>query len=236
MADLHEDYYTFLNKIVSSYHAISLSVTSPVIVPFEVREEVRLPNDKLSVFSQVFYDVENEDENMKIMERRIERGGEYIRQHIGSHEQMKKCFNRISLDILMGNRKKLFKDVGLLTMEMFGYGELVESHNDFFKGESFLYYPTCLEGHFFYMPGFRLLESCIFNPTQTHESFIEDVESLNFLVKEIAFDRNHFPELEIPELKEGEGSMIESSLVGKLNLTKELLNRAGYKPAFSIGF
>lgn len=234
MEDLHDDDYLFLNKLVSVHHAISLSVTSPVVIPSKYFNNIESICDRINPFSHVLYNSENEDENLEIMQRRIENNGECIKQHILSHEQMRKYFNRINLDVLRGNRKKLFKDVGLLTIELFGYGELVESHNDCFKDESFLHYPTCLEGHFFYTPGSRLIEKCIFNSVQTHESFIEDVESLNILAEKITFDENYFPELEISELKEG-GSMIEPSLLRKLNLTKELLNRAGYKPTFSIG-
>jgi hypothetical protein len=112
------------------------------------------------------------------------------------------------------------------------YGEHVRNHQST-QDVPFLSYPTCLRGHYFHIKEVSIANECDFNYRESEDHYFEELEIYQGLTDDFR-EGGIIPSLELLELEEREEGMMGTSLLSRLNLTKQLLNKAGYEPEFFV--
>ena len=223
--DVIKDNFDAFWKLSSVYHALTNSVCSPVIVPSELYEG----EGRTHAFSHVFWDcAEDEDDAKGLMVARLGRGREDIDIIIKTHESLSDEFYNIFESLNTNNRTLVIRAVANIGQLLKDYGELVKKHNTRLGENSFLEYPTCIEGHMFLLRGYRKARECFFNNEQDYNGLQIEIETMNNVLRLLASSDEELPRENLLRLMNtedtGEGIM-DTSLRGRIELTKELLKR-----------
>ncbi len=216
--------FNFLAKLSSLYTALTSSACDPVAVPsgLELVERV-------SVFSRVFYDcADDEDAALETMRERFGVAGEDIRSHFKMHSQARDRFYDIDEAINRNNRTDVVAATTSLIEAVGGYSSLVSQHVARLGDSAFMYYPTCVPGHYFVVPGYRKIVEKSFNPEQSLDGISEELSLLGDLVRGFEAMRGKILAVRLSEGEDSGEGISDTSLRGRLELTKELLKRAGF--------
>lgn len=130
-------------RLSSLYHAVTLSATSPVVLPTS-------GSKMISSFSHAFYDTfDNEGKAIREIWGRIKSGSNEIRDHYLLHSKMRDGFYSVEESTNTNNRNRLVNDVVDLYNGLIDYVKIVNYHQENLRENSFLFYPTCVRGHYF---------------------------------------------------------------------------------------
>ncbi len=224
MEKVTEKDFELFYRLNSMYNALTISTTSPVVIPSGIS-----PPGKISAFSHVFYDAaENEDKALEIMRKRIKLNSGDIAKHLDLHKLMLKLFYDIEESANTSNRNSVSDAVSKLCTCVRDYTRLVAVHLHRPKEEAFLSYPTCIPGHYFVVPSFSIIRELSFNPNQNIHGVIREITDLEELLIDFEIQAEKISIVKVSDaLDTGEG-ISDTSLRGRLELTIELLKRAGY--------
>lgn len=222
-----ESDYTMLWKLSSAYYAASSSACNPVAV----RSELWTPGSR-GAFSSMFYDcTDPESRGKEIMRRRIEKASEDITRHLGIHDSLENAFFDFE-EALNVNHRTRATDAGHRVYDCFeNYYLLILQHlvRCMSAGvEPFLLPPTCVAGHYFMIPENTFIRSQEFNPLVSVEKFGEEISEGRRLLGEFLTRTDPLAGVKLADLPDSGEGIIDTSLRGRLALTRELLTRAGY--------
>ncbi len=217
--------YDLLFRLSSVYHAVTLSVTAPVVLPSEHKG-----SEEISVFSHQYYDTfENERYALETMKKRIRLGFHDIGNHLSLHEEMCKCFFTIDESLNSNKRDNFLTATNFLIAHLKNYGQIITTHRDRMRDESFLFYPACLPGHYFYCGGHACVPENEFNSEQNARGFYKDLIGTT---RSIALSSSSHDPLRGIILASQQNSET-TSLAGRIETTKEMLKGVGYPIADS---
>lgn len=210
--------YEFFCKLASVYTALAHSVCDPVF----------LRTGKPKPFDRIFYScADDEKEAERVMLRRITNYGSDIKNYLRMHERLNNLFYTLEEQgINIGNRENVSLTAREMIIILKGLSEVVEGHLEKCS-RPFLAHTYCPSGHFFKIGrhGQTLYKS--FNLAKDLSGLEEELENLK--KEQFAFmgRGDEFPAFKISDdYDHGEG-IRDTGLRGRLELTKELLRRAG---------
>ncbi len=212
-----------LLRLSSVYEACTLSACDPVSVT-----DIKGLAGK-HTFSHMFYDCTDPEEmGIGVMNQRI-REGDDIQAHLRIHDALLANFYSVDGAVKADDRAGIV-EAGRLVFENLGeYGKLVEGHSNRLGERAFLQYPTCLPGHFFAPRGTGVVMEKVFNPEQDLGGLTKELAEGTLALENFPLQGNGFGEIRMYEgYDSGEGTF-ETSLRGRLELTKLLLERAGFQ-------
>ncbi|MDO8460744.1 MAG: hypothetical protein Q7S74_06555 [Nanoarchaeota archaeon] len=226
MADKSID-FKFFYKLSSLYEALTLSACDPVVVPSGIGSK------GLHVFSHMFYDcMEDEEEGFRIMEDRKRIAQEDIVNHFSFHEYAVKAFYSIDELANVNNREgvvNIARELAIQLEQYSGFTGIITEHKTRLEKKAFLNYPVCFRGHYFQVPWYTNLAEKSFNPTISESGVITEAIKTRYLGNQFLTVQGPIPKITISEGKDSGEGLIDTSLRGRLELTKELLRRAGFK-------
>ncbi|MBS3086667.1 hypothetical protein J4422_03110 [Candidatus Pacearchaeota archaeon] len=211
-------------KLSSAYEACTLSACDPVSVPVG-------GTSRKGAFSHMFYDcTDPEKEGIEIMRQRIKDGRDDILAHLRIHDNLLSGFYSVDDALKTENRERIVEEGRRIFENLENYGKHVGEHSVRFAEKAFLYYPTCLSGHYFVPKGAGVIMEKVFNPQQNEEGLKEEITNGIIALENFPlFSLND--ELRVLRMYEGydsgEGSF-GTSFRGRLELTRLLLERAGF--------
>lgn len=206
-------------RLSSAQEACIHSVCNPVAVPSGINSEI---------FASVFYDCTEPGEvGLGIMRERMKFKGD-IQKHLEIHEKILKNFYSLDEALNTNNRMGILETGELVYKNLEEYRKLVKNHTDILQRRAFLSYPTCMPGHYFIPPrGGRLFRELSFNPNKNYEGLFDEIVEGLVALDDFPENGESFGDFKLSRGDCGEGIM-DSSLRGRLELTKELLKRVGF--------
>ncbi|HKZ34233.1 MAG TPA: hypothetical protein VJ142_03315 [Candidatus Nanoarchaeia archaeon] len=216
-------------KLSSAYEACTLSACDPISVP----SDIKLLAGRYFL-SHMFYDcTDPEARGIEMMNQRIREGSEDIRAHFRIHEDLLDNFYSVDDALREGDREGIVKAGRLVFENLEIYGRLVGEHSERLGERAFFHYPTCLPGHIFAPKGAGIIREKVFNPQQDAEGLREEIKNGIALAH---FTLPLGPDEALRELSMYTGSdsgdgIFQTSFRGRLELTKVLLERAGFQVA-----
>ncbi|MEM3074810.1 MAG: hypothetical protein QW727_02620 [Candidatus Pacearchaeota archaeon] len=215
------DEFNFFKELVSIKYAVTLSVLSPV-----VQSNFLTNPKKISPFSSIFYDCKNDNKEEDILIKgRILLARQDIEEHLIIHNKIRLNFNFIGIYAKRGRLEKTIDYSRDLFENLIDYRNLVYNHKKRLDEDSFLFLPTCMPGHYFNLGGY--ISECSFNSEQNNESFEESIKKFYDIINKVE-ESNRFLKIQIKELEDNRNCS-GTSLSERLNLTKGLLERVGYR-------
>jgi len=189
---------------------------------------VRPSNLKITQFSHQFYDtVDDEEHARSIMKRRICSSFHDIKDHFRIHEDMRNVFYSIEDALNHNTREGLASSTLSLCHSLMSYAEIVQRHKKRMFSGSFLFYSTCISGHYFPLHHNNSFLENRFNPNQSLAGLQKEVNDIRQLLLDMRRSSKDLVGMKLTDLEDhGEGT--DSSLRGRLELTRELLSRVGY--------
>lgn len=146
--DSREIDLSVLSRLESAYHALSLAVQDPVVIPnpeFDPKKHERLPIDT----SYVYFYVEK-DAGVAIVKRRISVAGKDIKESLQQHQEMYGVFGEIERRLTIGDREEVNNLIGGLCNKINSYGNFVLEHQRILGEEAFLEFPHYMGGNIGY--------------------------------------------------------------------------------------
>ena len=213
-----------LLRLSSVYEACTLSACDPVSVT-----DIKGLAGK-HTFSHMFYDcTDPEERGIGTMDQRIREGGDDIRTHLRIHDDFLDNFYSVDDALKADNRAELVEAGRLVFKSLEEYGKLVVEHSNRLGERAFLSYPVCLPGHIFAPVGTGVIRGKSFNPEQDLGGLTKELAEGTLALENFPLQGNGFGEIRMYEgYDSGEGTF-ETSLRGRLELTKLLLERAGFQ-------
>jgi hypothetical protein len=216
--------FNLLAKLSALYTAMTSSACDPVAVPSGLE-----PVDKISAFSRIFYDcADDEDGALELMRERFRQAGSDIRIHYGLHAQARDRFYDADEAINRYDRSGVVLAARSLIDVVREYAGLVSQHVARLGDSAFMYYPTCVPGHYFVVSGYRKIVEKSFNPEQSLDRISEELSLLGDLVRGFEAKRGKILAVRLSEGEDSGEGISDTSLRGRLELTEELLKRAGF--------
>ncbi len=221
--------FKLLAKLDSLYKALTLTAVAPVVLPSEsidrdlssiLHRGRKDKRDKVGTFSHQYWDTHNhESYAFSVMKERISSAKD-IRAHDRLHSEFDDNFKRISRAVRDADGVELYNSVRPLCRKVNEYNSLVLEHSKSCP-YTFLYYPTCTEGHFFYIPktGFNPVSSS-FNPDQSFDGAGLELDMIGTLLEECPAEHLNTYDLRFPD----NPHMLSSNIRTNWNL----LERAGF--------
>jgi len=214
-------------KLSSAYEACTLSAHDPVSVSSDINASIGR-----HTFSHVFYDYTDPGKNgIGIMNQRIREGSSDIQTHLRIHDTLLNNFYSIDEGLKTNNRVKIVEAGTLVFENLKNYGRLVGEHSKRFGERAFLYYPTCLPGHIFFPPGTGVIRGKVFNLEQDAEGLEREIKRGLTLLANFPPCGKELEEIRMYEGHDSGNGILDTSLRGRLELTKLLLERAGFQIA-----
>lgn len=146
--DSREIDLSILSRLESAYHALSLAVQDPIVIPnpeFNPKKHKELPIDT----SRVYFYVEDEA-GEEIVRKRISAAGEDIRKSLLFHQEMYGVFEEIKGGLATENREVVNDLIGKLCNSIDVYGNFVLEHQRRLSLEAFLGFPHYRGGNISY--------------------------------------------------------------------------------------
>ena len=228
MPKLSDKDFALFHKLSSAYHAVSVSATDPVVLKTGLEKEVE------EIFGGIFYDCfENENVAINTMRSRINACSQEIASHYAHHKNMLEVFYTIEEYANTNNRDGVFRGAADLCRTLLSYSQIVRLHHQKLKRSHispFLSYPACPKGHYFHVQGRKAILQNSFNPTRSLEGLMEEIDGIiSLLLLELIIESRHqLRGFKLTDLQDTGEGITDSSLRGRLELTKELLLRVGY--------
>jgi len=157
-------------KLISLESALKTSVAQPISIPSSIPSY----GDKLHIYSLMYFDCEDRGE--EIMENRIKLYPNDIRNAILYHEIFLEKFDKIKTGVLDNNRENIGEEVEGLSVKLSDYLDLIKLHQVNTKPNHFLYFPTCMPGHFIVNRG--LIRELNFNYEQEEHSARKELREM----------------------------------------------------------
>ncbi len=212
-------------RLASLEQALITAVTAPVVL----RSEGHSPG-KIGPFSHLFYDcADNEQQAVDIMFGRINSASQNIQEHMIFFGQFIDGLARIQKAFNRNDRRRVSEEGSALVSQLRAYITLVDSHKKRLDWRAFLVQPTCLSGHYFLLPGRKLILPVLrFNPEQTTEGARRDTGKLEEALHDCGEHYGPLPVLDEARtynlFRQGPDT---TSLTHYYRLTRELLTRIG---------
>lgn len=224
---LRETEIEALWRLSSAYEACALSACDPVSVPSGINPLAGRPT-----YSHMFYDCTDPGKNgIDIMNKRIREGGGDIQAHLRIHDALLVNFYSVDEALKTNNRVKIV-EAGRIVFENLGiYGRLVREHSERLGERAFLYYPTCLPGHIFFPKNTGVIRGKVFNSEQDAKGLERNIKRGLSLLANFPLCGKELEEIRMYEGHDSGKGTLETSLRGRLELTKVLLERAGFQIA-----
>ena len=198
--------FDLLFKLSSLREALCISVCDPIVFPSGIEGSGR------GEFSHMFYDaVEDEGRALDLMQERIKTSSRDIFRHLDIYKELRDSFYSIDEALNISHRR------------------LVDAHMEGLGEDAFLDYPACLSGDYFMIQGVKhsVALSKIFNLSQDREGFLEELELGRAIVESFSHKQRALPSLSISDALDSGDGVHDTSLRGRLEVTKLLLRRAG---------
>lgn len=213
-----------LLKLSSVYEACTLSACDPISVPTDIQNSAGK-----HTFSHMFYDcTDPEERGMRIMNQRINEGDD-IQAHLGIHDDLLGNFYSVDEALKTDDRAGLVKAGRLVFKNLEKYGKLVGEHSNRLGERAFLSYPVCLPGHIFAPVNTGVTTEKVFNPEQDAEGLRRDITSGLTALENLTLHGGVFAEIGMYDGYDSGKGIFETSLRSRLELTKLLLERAGFQ-------
>ena len=165
------------------------------------------------------------------MNQRIREAGNDINYHLSTHNILLGNFYSVDEALRTNDRARIVKSGRHVFKNLEHYGNFVREHSNRFGERAFLYYPTCLPGHFFVPPCTGIIRQNVFNQEQSEDGLIRDIESGLTALENFLLKGDGFGETRMYFGHDSGKRISETSFRGRLELTKVLLERAGFQIA-----
>ena len=156
-------------------------------------------------------------------------GGDDIRAHLRIHDDLLDNFYSVDEALKADNRAELVEAGRLVFKNLEEYGKLVGEHSNRLGERAFLSYPVCLPGHIFAPVGTGVIRGKSFNPEQDARGLRRDITSGLTALENLTSHGAMFAEIGMYGSYDSGKGVFETSLRGRLELTKSLLERAGFQ-------
>ena len=213
-----------LCRLSSIYEACTLSASDPVSVPSDIDLAGR------HTYSHMFYDcIDSGNRGVETMNQRIREAGDDIQTHLKIHDALLGNFYSVDEALRTSDRERIVEAGRFVFGNLEKYGRLVGEHSNRLGERAFLNYPTCLPGHFFAPRGTGVIMEKDFNPEQNEDGLRRDIESGLLVLENFPLKGNGFGETRMYSGYDSGKGILATSLRGRLELTKSLLERAGFQ-------
>lgn len=216
--------FKFLWRLSSLYEALTISAVDPVVLLKGIG------NEPGGMFYDCYEDTcEDTKKAIAVMEQRVARASDDIRQHYQAHQLFLRCFYDIDELMNTQNRKRVGEVTNDLCAHVSDYLSLVEQHELRLEEDSFLYPPTCFPGHYFQIPnsGIRIIPQLKFNPARTGFQGEIYLGKIKNLVPDFSKGKGRLPPIKVATQEDSGEGILDTSLRGRIELNKELLIRIG---------
>jgi hypothetical protein len=223
--------FEYLVSLSSLYEALTLSAVDPVTIKNRI-ELGKGGNLDLEMFYDVFGDGSEPDLEFAetIMRKRIRESYEDIIKHDKYHSQLLNYFYDIDESININNRKRTSKTSKSICECVQEYiSDVIIPHQDRLKDESFLYVPSCFKEYAFFIPHTKYIANLVFNISKTSDEAISELRDIIELSKEFSQLTGKIVIDKITTKEDPGEGLISTSLRGRYELNKELLNRLDFK-------
>ena len=166
---------------------------------------------------------------MEKMNQRIREGGNDIQAHLRIHDALLGNFYSVDEALEADDRARIVEAGRLVFENLEKYGRLVGEHSNRFGERAFLYYPLCLPGHIFAPRGIGVIMEKVFNPEQDAEGFRRDITTGLTALEDLPLYGGGLGEIRMYSGYDSGKGIFETSLRGRLELTKSLLEKAGFQ-------
>ncbi len=160
---IYEEYFY---RLISLESALQRSVLEPICIRSD------FPSG--GIYSLMFFYAEERGE--EILENRIKIAPDDIRKVVESHRGISLGLTKLRELINEGRKRETAYHFIDLSEEIFNYNVFVEEHQSRIGDQFFLYYPTCMPGHYSVL-GNKILELS-FNPEQTFDGANRELKHL----------------------------------------------------------
>src|SRR3989344_3227782 len=216
--------FDLLFKLSSLREALCISVCDPIVFPSGIEGSGR------GEFSHMFYDaVEDEGRALDLMQERIKTSSRDIFRHLDIYKELRDSFYSIDEALNISHRRLVVQHSRAIYKCLVNIGVLVDAHMEGLGEDAFLDYPACLSGDYFMIQGVKhsVALSKIFNLSQDREGFLEELELGRAIVESFSHKQRALPSLSISDALDSGDGVHDTSLRGRLEVTKLLLRRAG---------
>jgi len=223
MAEISENDFNVLWRISSLYEALTLSALDPIVLHHGLEDE----NEPEGMYYDCY---ENETKALTIMRKRISNASNDLKRHQEIHKACLNYFYTIDESINTSNRQIVSNAANNLCEQVLEYLTLVQEHQIIQKGESFLYYPSCPAGHYFYIPNsdMRITHQLRFNPLRSMKGAEKDIRKIKDGIQDFSLNTKRVHPMKISSQSDSGEGIIDTSLRARIELNQELLKRAGF--------
>ena len=222
MAKVTANDFDFFARLDCLYCAMALSATAPVSI------QVDQSKGLVSAFSHVFYDcIEDEDLALRTMRRRFAKEAD-IRKHYKIHKRVLEHFYDLEDIMNHGTRSAITRKTDDLIRSLREYSNLVSRHKLILNNFSFLFYPVYDLGDIFCIEGDTKQYNRFFNKSQTCDEMVSELTLLRKSSGRCAIGKSHLQSFKFSNGEDQGEGIIDNSLRSRLELNKELLERAGF--------
>lgn len=228
-SSLTEQDFDLFFRLSSAYHALTLSASDPVAMVSDlVQGAGRIRNLIHPAFARQFYDtMDDEEAAIAEMRRRIVSGYD-ISRHLKIHDGIKESFYSIEEALNANNRGRIHGATLSLTNGIQEYTNLVAAHAQKLGSEAFLSYPVCVPGHYFMVEGTSDIRENIFNPEGTRSGIMDEIDGIRSSLISFSHGTESLFGFKLTDLEDHGEGIFDTSLRGRIELTRELLRRVGY--------
>jgi hypothetical protein len=211
---------------MSVQYALVSSSAGPVVL----RRMKEGADFEMSPYGGMFYDACEEEETAHAtMARRLETAEQDIREHFDFHRKSLDNFLEMDGAIIANDRGIFAENCGRMCKGFLKYLRLVKQHQRRLGNRSFLEYPSCLPGHYFYVLNGSSIGTCHFNRQLNSFGAESGIMAMQEQTADFRKRTEKLPYISLPLGSQDGAGLLLPDFKRNLTWNKQLLERIGLK-------
>jgi hypothetical protein len=217
--------YELLEDVASLQHALVVSSANPVCLwkrsegaDFDIR------------YPGMYYDAcAHEDLAKSTIRKRIDTAKKDIKEHYKLHKSFLDFFLKMDSAIVKNNREGFSELCDGMCDSVFDYIDLVKQHKERLGEDSFLFYPYCPPGHYFYILNGNKVGYCLFNTRETYEEAGMEVRAIKNQLSDFKKRPEKIPYIHLLFSEKDGAGLVDMNFEQGIRTNQLSLERAGLK-------